>query len=99
MGRASVLKIITEPRDFPGVILRYLAINFTNSFSITKSSGVTRDEESSIKITSAVKSYGPRAAVSLLGKKQYMDTSELLKKPFTVFSIVFVRLGLKENLI
>ena len=55
MGRASVLKIITEPRDFPGVIFRYLAISLTNSFSLKNSSGVTLDEESSMKITSAAK--------------------------------------------
>ena len=55
MGRALVLKIITEPRDFPGVMFRYLAISLTNSFSLKNSSGVTLDEESSMKITSATK--------------------------------------------
>ena len=62
MGIAVLLKMITEPRDFPGVMFRYLAISLTNSFSFWKSSGVTCDEESSIKITSATKSFGPSAA-------------------------------------
>ena len=56
--------MITEPRDFPGAMLRYLAINFTNSLAFLNSSGVTLDEESRIKITSATKSSGPRAAAT-----------------------------------
>lgn len=63
-GVAVELKMITEPRDFPGAMLRYLAINFTNSLAFLNSSGVTLDEESRIKITSATKSSGPRAAAT-----------------------------------
>ena len=70
--------MITEPRDFPGVMLRYLAINLTNSFSFTYSSGEMSDEESSMKITSATKSLGPREAVTKLEKERKTDEIEII---------------------